>query len=401
MKQSFSLRTAFLLGLGFLGITVVGPITNNFVPIFLKEMGLSAILVGFVMTWDNYLNLFIQPIVGARSDRTRTRIGRRKPWIVAGAPVAAACFTAIPLMPTLPGLMACILITNFALALFRSPAVSLLGDMFPKEQRSAANGIVNLMGGIGAILAFLVGGILYASGRVYPFAFGSLIMVAMLVLVLVFIHEPETPGDIEEEGGIFRALVGILRSPDRSTVKVLAAILCWTMGYAVLEAWLSSFGKYGLGIDEGRMSELTSVLPLALVLSAVPSGLLATRFGRRPTILTGVVGLTILCAYGLFVRNEAMLLVFLVLAGMLWALVNINSLPLVYDTGRQLRIGALTGLYYLAGSIALVTGPPIVGGLVDWTGGNYRVMFAFSSVFMLLAGLLIYTLKPLSASEVV
>ncbi|HXG24569.1 MAG TPA: MFS transporter, partial [Chthonomonadales bacterium] len=90
MKQPFSLRTAFLLGLGFLGITAVGPITNNFVPIFLKEMGLPATLVGFVMTWDNYLNLFIQPIVGARSDRTRTRIGRRKPWIAAGAPVAAA-----------------------------------------------------------------------------------------------------------------------------------------------------------------------------------------------------------------------------------------------------------------------------------------------------------------------
>lgn len=401
MKQPFSLRTAFFLGLGFLGITTVGPITNNFVPIFLKEMGLSATLVGFVMTWDNYLNLLIQPIVGARSDRTRTRIGRRKPWIVAGAPVAAAGFTAIPLMPTLPGLMACILITNFALALFRSPAVSLLGDMFPKEQRSAANGIVNLMGGIGAILAFLVGGMLYASGRVYPFAFGSIIMVAMLVLVLLLIHEPETPGDVEGEGGVFRALVGILRSPDRSAVKVLGAILCWTMGYAVLEAWLSSFGKYGLGIEEGKMSILTTALPLALVLSAVPSGLLATRFGRQPVILVGVIGLMILCAYGLFVRNEAMLLAFLVLAGLLWALVNINALPLVYDTGGQTRIGALTGLYYLAGSIALVTGPPIVGGLVDWTGGNYRVMFAFSGVFMLLAGLLIYALKPVPASEAV
>jgi MFS family permease len=394
MKQPFSLRTAFVLGMGFLGITVVGPITNNFVPIFLKEMGLSATLVGFVMTWDNYLNLLIQPIVGERSDHTRTRFGRRKPWIMIGAPVAAIGFTAIPLMPTLAGLMGCILLTNFALALFRSPAVSLLGDMFPQEQRSAANGIVNLMGGLGAILAFWVGGKVYdAYGRPYPFLFGSVVMLAMLIFVLWWIHEPETPTTSETEGGVLQALVETFQTSDRSAAIVLSAILCWSMGYAALEAWLSSFGKYGLGIEEGKMSMLTTVMPLSFMLAAIPSGLLATRFGRRRIILLGVFGLTGLCTYGLFIRGEIMLLTFLILVGIFWAFVNINALPLVYDTGGQTRFGALTGLYYLAGSIALITGPPIVGGLVDWTGGNYHVMFAYSGVFMLLAGLLIYILK--------
>jgi len=399
MSQPFSLRTALILGLGFLGIIIVGPIFNTFVPIFLKEAGLSATFVGFVMTWDNYINLVVQPVAGERSDHTRTRFGRRKPWIIVGAPIAALGFVLIPLMPTLGGLMALILVTNLALSLFRSPAVSLLGDLFPQSQRSAANGVINLMGGVGAILGFLVGGMLYDHGRVYAFAFGSVVMMVMFLPVLLLVREPESPGEREEAGGVWGVLAEIARAPDRAAVRTLAAMLCMTVGYSALEAWLSSFGKFGLGIDEGRMSRLTSVMPLSFVACAVPSGLLATRFGRRRVILAGVVGLTALCVYGLTVRSEIMLLGLLLSVGLFWALININALPLVYDVGGEARIGALTGLYYLSGSLALITGPPVVGGLIDLTGNNYRVMFVVSGVFMALAGLLLHRMREVPAQR--
>ena len=81
----FPYAKTFLLGIGFFGISLIWPIFNNYVPVFLKEdFGLSAALIGFIMTWDNYLNMFVQPIVGERSDQTYTRIGRRKPWILVG-----------------------------------------------------------------------------------------------------------------------------------------------------------------------------------------------------------------------------------------------------------------------------------------------------------------------------
>jgi Na+/melibiose symporter-like transporter len=80
------------------GISLIWPIFDNYVPIFLKEdFALSATLIGFIMTWDNYLNMFVQPIVGERSDLTYTRFGRRKPWILVGAPLAAIFFIFIPL----------------------------------------------------------------------------------------------------------------------------------------------------------------------------------------------------------------------------------------------------------------------------------------------------------------
>ncbi|MGD8620620.1 MAG: MFS transporter, partial [Anaerolineales bacterium] len=178
----FPYKKTLVLGFGFFGISVIWPIFNNFVPIFLAEMGLTATLVGFVMTWDNYLNMFVQPIVGERSDHTHTRIGRRKPWMLVGAPIAAIFFLLVPTLGSVIGVMFAILLTNLGMALFRSPTIALLGDLFPPEQRSTANGVINLMGGLGAIVAFLGGGALYALGRITPFLFGSAVLIAAITV---------------------------------------------------------------------------------------------------------------------------------------------------------------------------------------------------------------------------
>jgi len=398
MKQRFPFGKTFVLGFGFFGISLIWPIFNNFVPIFLKEeFLLSATLIGFIMTWDNYLNLFIQPIVGERSDRTWTRIGRRKPWILLGAPLAAVFFITVPIMGTVPAIMIAILLTNLSMALFRSPTIALLGDLFPSAQRSTANGIINLMGGLGAIAAFLVGGALYALGKVAPFVFGSIVLLAAMTVVLIFVKEPQrdqVEESSDEKGGFITHLKQVLTASDRSGLYVLLAILCWFMGFNALETWISSFGKFTLGIDAGRMSILTSGLALMFVIFAVPSGLMATRFGKRRIILIGIAGLTVMFLFGLIISNQWMLIAFLIPAGFFWALINVNSLPMVYDLGGGARVGAFTGLYYLSASLAAILGPQVVGILVDLTGDNYRIMFIFSAFFMALAGLFMLRVHP-------
>jgi maltose/moltooligosaccharide transporter len=398
MNQRFPYARTFLLGAGFLGISMIWPIFNNYVPVFLKEnFGLSAIAIGFIMTWDNYLNMFVQPVVGARSDHTYTRIGRRKPWMLVGAPLAAVFFVSVPAMRSVGGIMIAILLTNLGMALFRAPTVALLGDLFPSQQRSTANGVINLMGGIGSILALVVGGVLYSIGRIAPFAFGAVAMLAAITLVVLFIREPVVAVKEKKEdhtGSVLLRHVGeIIKSPDRSGILILLAILFWFLGFNALETWLSSFGKFSLGIDEGRMAILTGGLALMFVLFALPSGLIATRFGRRRIILVGIAGLTLLFLYGLAITNQVMLIGFLIPAGFFWALINVNSLPMVYDVGGNESIGVFTGLYYLASNIAAVAGPQLVGLLIQVSGDNYRTMFVFSAVSMAFAGFLMSRVK--------
>ena len=159
--RSFPWRKTFVVGFGFFGISIIWPLFNSLIPPMLEDLGLAAIVIGFILTWDNLINMFGQPWVGSRSDRTRTRFGRRKPWIMLGAPIAALFFILVPFVRDnfiLIGLA--ILGTNIGMALFRSPTVAFLGDLFAPQERSKANGVINLMGGLGGAIALFAGGAL-------------------------------------------------------------------------------------------------------------------------------------------------------------------------------------------------------------------------------------------------
>ena len=424
MKKSFPYSRTFLLGFGFLGISIIWPIFNQFIPIFLQAgnpeferqlleagrelpnvvgFGLSPALALFIMTWDNILNVFISPWAGERSDRTWNRFGRRKSWIIFGAPIAILGFIFIPVAQSILAMMVFILITNFGMAIFRSPTIAWLGDLFDPEDRSKANGVINMMGGVGGLLAFFGGGYLFNTfGREGPFIAGAIAMAVALVVVLVFVKEPR---NIEAENtpnvGVLANLKVVFGSPDKSGLFVLASILFWFMGFNALETALSSFAVFSLGISPGTASIYAGAVTVSFILFAIPAGLMGTRFGRRLPIQLGLVGLTLLMVGGYFLIQGAVVFVLiLVLAGFCWALVNVNSLPLVYDYGDERRIGAYTGLYYFASQSAAILGPTLGGGFVEAMGSNYRFMWLFSMLFMALAYLTMTRVKAIKDVQV-
>lgn len=403
----------FLLGFGFLGISIIWPVFNQFIPIFLQAgnpeferqllaegrpipdvfgFGLAPSLALFIMTWDNILNMFMAPWAGARSDRTWNRFGRRKGWILLGAPIALLAFIFIPVAQTVLAIATFILITNFGMALFRSPTIAWLGDLFEPNDRSKANGAINLMGGVGGLLAYFGGGILFnALGRPAPFIAGAIATTIALVVVLLFVREPRhlAGGASEDDGGgTLENVRALFANPDKSGLFVLLGILLWFMAFNALETGLSSFAVFTLGIPAGTASIYAGSVTVSFILFAVPAGYLGTRFGRAETIRIGLIGLTLLTLAGyLFIREPAVFVIVLVLAGFLWALVNVNSLPLVYDHGDERRIGAYTGLYYFSSQLAAILGPTLGGIIVDVLGDQYRWLWLFSTAFMALAWL--------------
>ncbi|MEW6227215.1 MAG: MFS transporter [Bacillota bacterium] len=138
----------FVLGLGFLGITLSWSIYNSYVPIFLSELLKDAAyrttLVGLIMTFDNIAAITLQPYFGALSDRTWTRVGRRMPFLLVGVPAAAVFFALIPFARiALAAMIPIIIVMNVAMAAFRAPTVALMPDITPSPLRSKANGIIN------------------------------------------------------------------------------------------------------------------------------------------------------------------------------------------------------------------------------------------------------------------
>lgn len=352
--------------------------------------GLGPGLAFFVMTWDNLINIFVQPWAGSKSDRTwMNKLGRRKPWIIIGAPIAAIALVMIPFANTILAIMVFILITNFGMALFRSPTVAWLGDLFYPEQRSQANGIINLMGGLGAAIALFGGGILFDKlGRAAPFVAGAIFMLVVLSVALIFVKEPETKISTQQpkETTVIENIREVWSGENRSGIFVLLGILFWFMAYEALNTGLSSFAVFSLGLTPGTASMMTTLFAGSFILFALPSGLIAGRIGRKRTIDISLSGLVLLFALGfILVKDQISLGIILVLAGFCWALVNVNSLPMVYDYGDESKIGAFTGLYYFSSQTAAVLGPVLSGNLVEAFGFNYRWLWVFSKIFMAFA----------------
>lgn len=399
MKLNYG-KTA-ILGFGFFGISLLWSIYNSYVPVFLeKDFLLSATLVGFVMTFDNIAALLIQPWIGALSDRTHTSIGRRMPFIIAGAPIAAIAFALIPWVNLLPLFMVVIIIMLLAMAIFRTPVIALMPDITPSPLRSKANGVINLMGGIGAILAFFVGAKLYDMGRPVPFIAVAIVLILAIAIVFWRIKEPkETPEPPSREAGVFANLRIILADRDKSALLILLAIFAWFVGFNVIETFFTLYGVNVLKIKESAASLMLGFLSVTFVLFAVPSGFIATRFGRKGTILTGlaILGTLLLLIRILPPTTQMQTLITLaglqitvmhlimMLAGIAWACININSLPMVVDIAPQDRIGTYTGLYYFFSTLAAILGPWMGGVLTDLMGRDYSMIFTIAPLGMLFA----------------
>jgi maltose/moltooligosaccharide transporter len=426
MAAQLDYKKTFLLGFGFFGLSVVWGIYNAFVPIFLSEkFHLSPLLIGFFMTLDNIAALFIQPPVGAWSDRVRSPMGRRIPFLLVGAPITAVAFGLIPLPAVLPLFVACTSTMLLSAAIWRTPVIALMPDITPSEFRSQANGIINFMGGIGAIIALQTGGILYKLSPNFPFWLGSGLVLASALVVYLFIEEPgiytQTPQPAQP--GIFGSLREIAAQADKSGIRILLAIFFWFIGFSAVDTFFTLYAKNHLGLPEGDGATLLSVLPLFFVLFAIPAGFIAGRIGRRNTICIGLLIISLMLVLLYVTPAQALLTgiaplpllgiplveggarmlsvagVLLIFCGAGWALININSLPMIVDLTDAARIGTFTGLYYLFSTLSAIIGPNVNGFAIQSTGNNYNIIMLIAPIFMLVALWLMLGVKQGEASS--
>lgn len=389
------MKKTWLLGFGFFSISITWSLYNAFVPFFLDPFLQSTALIGFMMTLDNYCALFLQPWIGNRSDKTVSRFGRRMPYLLIGMPLAALFMILIPLHTNFITLVLFMVLMNLAMSLYRSPTIALMPDITPEAQRTKANGIINFMGGVGAIIAFGGGSMLYKANPSFPFVAAAAITLLSLLILYRFIKEKR---DSITWAAADTERVKLLGELDRTTVLLLAAIFFWFVSYQGVEALFTLYGKHHMGLEESASAFSLTFFSLFFVLFAIPSGWLGNRFGKKTMILIGVIGLFLVFAAIPLIETLVMLRVMLALGGICWACININSYPFVVATGSERSIGTRTGLYYLVSSLAAISSPPLLGLAIDHFG--YGSLFLCASGSMLLALLCLLLVKHNGSSSV-
>ncbi len=400
------------LGFGTTAITwtfyngnMIGFIERNFQP---RYAWMTSAFIGFIMTWDNIIAMFVQPYIGTKSDNTRTRWGKRMPYIMVGVPLAAIFFTLIPLTATEPLWMLIIVVLafNMSMAIYRSPVVALMPDLTPKAHHSKANGLINLVGGLFAGVALLVGGSLVENyGFFTGFLTMSIIMVVTFIIFFMLVKEPDIPAEeVEDKPPVsLKKEIKLLFEPShRSKLFILLGISSWFMAWNALEVWLPPYIAVNiLGETDptlpsyetaiGIANKAIFLVPIIFVLMTLPGGFLGERYGQKRIIGLGLLIFIGAMTFGIFQTELSMVSLSFIVAAIGWAFINVNSIVIVWGLSKE-NIGAGTGLYYLASSVAAILGPISFGFLRDVTGTLYGIWF-FSLFWLALAVLLILGVK--------
>lgn len=396
-------KKTFLLGFGFFAISVTWGVYNSFVQVILKNFKMTNTLIGFIMTIDNYLAIFIQPAVGIWSDRIDTKIGKRMPFIVIGMPIAAVFLFLLPNYTNFTTFMIFLIILNLSMSIFRSPVISLMPDVTYKENRSRANSIINFMGGIGSIMAYLFGSILWGKNPAYPFYMAAVLMIISMVVLFSFIKEKRDVIGYEEskdnKGNALKNFKEGIKNSDnpKNIIYLLLAICSWFIAYQGIEAHFTNYGVNYLKVSVVTASQSFLFISLSFLIFAIPAGIIGTKIGKKKTIITGVIGLVITFAILSFMKDILTLRIVFVFCGIFWALININSYPLVTDMAPKGYIGAYTGLYYFASSVAAIISPVALGAIIDKF--TYKYCFAYGTVFFILALVFILQIKEKRVQE--
>lgn len=392
MKLNY--KHTFLIGFGFFASSLAWSMYNTYVPILLERYLTSTLLIGFVMTFDNIFGVVFQPIFGAFSDKTVTRLGRRMPYILAGIPICAVAFALIPFTGSLATLMVVVIIFNFVMSTWRAPVVALMPDITPPPLRSQANGIINFMGGAGSLFSFFMGGMLFKIGGMpLPFITSAAVMLISLLILKLFVNENKYRIEATNEEGAEKTEKK--DSPEKGAKKVsliliLFAIFFWFCGYNAVETFFSLYvtntlkdasGNY---LTAGDASLLLGMFSITFLFFSIPAGIIGSKAGRRKTILTGLTGVMVLFPAMLFTENVWILRILLLIGGAFWACVNINSLPMVVEMAKWKDIGKYTGYYYFFSFSAAIVSPVLFGWIRDFVG-NYNSLFIYAAIAFALA----------------
>ena len=405
MKLNY--KRTVLVGFAFFLICAFWQAYDVVVPLTMKyKFGMKELSSGIVMALDNIFAVFMLPLFGALSDRSKFKRGKRTPFVLVGTIAAAVLFVTMGFMPNVGLFVLVLLFVLIAMASFRSPAVALMPDVTVKPLRSKANAVINLMGTAGGILVLGLGMIFNTDevGKTdftfYMIAVAGLMLVSLLVFMLT-VKEPKWAKDMQldtvkycidegepESAGMKRNLNS---AEFKSLIFILASVVLWFMGYNAVTSKYAVYAKEVLQVDHNTTLMLAQA---AAVFSYIPVGMIASKIGRKKTIMGGIILLGIAFGTAAFIKAgmpPIVMYILFCLAGIGWATINVNSFPMVVELAKVGDVGKYTGYYYTASMAAQIVTPIISGALVDKLG--WWIFFPYAALFVALALVTMYFVK--------
>lgn len=410
MKLNY--KRTILIGFSFMSILAFWQFYDQVIPYLLEyKFKLKTFEANAIMSIDNILAIFMLPLFGAISDRTKSRLGKRTPYILFGTIAASILMVVLGVFeekssfwPFFFTLMMLLVV----MAIYRTPAVAYMPDVTEKPLRSKANAIINLVGYIGGIFSMLAMMLLLKSEKnadgekVYlqnqsflPVFITVAVFMLVTVLIMVFTIKEnkllketnikDTDDDRPQGEGQKLSKPVVI-----SLILILFSVFFWFLAYNAVTTGFSRYCQSVLNVDVGTSSGYLLMATVAAIIAFVPLGFLSSAFGRKKTVLLGIILVTVCYASAIFIKGPTpiMYVVFSVV-GIGWAAINVNSFPMVVEMCTGSDVGKYTGYYYTFSMAAQIAAPLLSGLLIDFIdgkGGNgYNALFPFAVFFSVIS----------------
>ena len=403
MKLNY--RRTFLIGLAFLSISAFWQMYDNIIPLMLQgTFELGETITGFIMAADNVLALFLLPIFGSISDRVDTRMGKRMPFIAGGTILAVIFLMVLPAADKTVNLVLFVIslfVLLISMGLYRSPAVALMPDLTPNKLRSKGNAIINLMGAVGGVYTLIMIKLLVGKGE-HPDYTPLFISVAALMLIsvgilVITINEKKVKAKVDAEVKAYEESAGVIvetedvvedkgekapmpKEVKRSMIFLLASIFLWFTAYNAVTTAFSRYTKVVWKMEGGGFADCLMVATVAAIISYIPIGNISSKIGRKKTILSGIVLMSI-CYFAAIFANayHPVINIAFAVIGIGWAAINVNSYPMIVEMSKGCDIGKFTGTYYTFSMTAQIFTPILSGFLLE--NVSYRTLFPYALLF--------------------
>lgn len=407
MKLNY--RRTFLIGLAFMSISAFWQMYDNIIPLMLQNtFGLGETITGTIMAADNVLALFLLPIFGALSDKVDTKYGKRMPFIAGGTVFAVAFLMLLPVADEAVNLglfVAALFAILVSMGLYRSPAVALMPDLTPNKLRSKGNAVINLMGAVGGVYTLIMIKLLVGDGDRPDYkplftAVAALMVIAVVVLILT-IDERRIKAKVAAEVAAYEKSAGVTvetedtkeeagekkamsKEVKRSMIFLLASIFLWFTAYNAVTTAFSRYTKEVWKLEGGGFADCLLVATVAAIISYIPIGNIASKVGRKKTIMGGIILMSV-CYFAAIFAGSYHPIINLAFGaiGVGWAAINVNSYPMIVEMSKGCDIGKFTGTYYTFSMTAQIFTPILSGFLLE--NISYRTLFPYALFFSAMA----------------
>ena len=395
----------------FFVIMMLWQVYYHYVPLFLDTLltnrygkGDYENIIGHIMSLDNLAAILIIPLFSFLSDRTRTRMGRRIPYMVWGSIASLILFPLIAAMYILNQFVwyfVVVALLVFSMATFRSPAVAIAPDITPKPLRASASAIMNFVGYIGGMLGagiILIVGFLPSNDNnltIIPFMLTSVITMVIVLSYLLKFNENKTVeatkdqlAEGEHQCQMIQTREAGKKMSRRDKVNfaiiIMAVFFCW-FAFNALQNFGSLYARKVLDA-ENLWQFCAMALAGASLATFLPSIWLSKKIGRKWSCIIGLSIVVVVLVFGaLFVSNFGVLIVALfAISGVGWALVMVNSYPMLVEMATVKNVGLVTGIYYFVSQGAMFITSNVSGYVYRWLGLD-KFYFWYAVIFMSLA----------------